>query len=221
MQIAGVVDAEDAAVVVGCGVDFLGFPLGLEVERGDCAEDEAARIIGRLPPSVEPVLITYLVEPEAIAALARRIGAAWVQLHGSISADAAARLHALAPELRLVRSLIVRGEGPELEAEIDAFAPSVAAYLTDSYDPATGARGATGRTHDWAVSRRLAAYAPHPLVLAGGLTAENVREAIAAVAPAAVDAHTGVEGPDGRKCRQRLERFVAGARSAFRELRSS
>lgn len=218
MQIAGVVDAEDAEVVVDCGVEYLGLPLGPGVVPGDCAEDEAARIVRRLPPSVEPVLITYLVEPEGIAALARRIGASWVQLHGPISPEAAAQLHQGTPELQLVRSLIVRGEGAGLEREIDAFAPSVRAFLTDSYDPRTGARGATGRTHDWRVSRRLAAHAPHPLVLAGGLTDENVRQAILAAQPAAVDAHTGVEGPDGRKCRERLSRFVAAARSAFREL---
>ncbi len=216
IQIAGVVDAEDASVVVACGIDYLGFPLGLEVLRGDCTEDEARRIVRTLPESVEPVLITYLVEPREIAALARSIGASWVQLHGTISVESTARLRTLAPELRLARSLVVRGQGAELEGEIDAFAPYVSAYLTDTFDERTGARGATGRTHDWAVSRRLAAYARHPLVLAGGLDPENVGEAITAVAPAAVDVHTGVEAPDGRKCRERLQRFVAEARRAFR-----
>lgn len=219
MQIAGVVDAEDAALVAACGVDFLGFPLGLEVDRGDCSEAEARRIIAQLPAAVEPVLITYRTEPAEVAALAHGIGVRWVQLHGAVEPAGAARLRRSAPELRLVRTLVVRGQDlPALERSMREFTPHVDAFLTDSFDPRTGASGATGRTHDWAISRSLAARSPRPLVLAGGLTPENVRRAILEVRPAAVDAHTGVEGLDGRKSRELVSRFVAEARAAFAAL---
>jgi len=85
----------------------------------------------------------------------------------------------------------------------------------DTYDAATGRHGATGKTHDWSVSRRLVELSPKPVVLAGGLNPGNVRAAIAAVQPAGVDVHTGIERPDGRKRRDLTEHFVAEARAGF------
>jgi phosphoribosylanthranilate isomerase len=86
----------------------------------------------------------------------------------------------------------------------------VDAFITDTYDPTTGRSGATGKTHAWGVSRRLVELSPKPVILAGGLTPENVRAAVLAVRPAGVDVHTGVEGPDGRKAPRLVEHFVAG-----------
>jgi len=102
-----------------------------------------------------------------------------------------------------------------VELALHAASPHVDAFIVDTYDPATGASGATGKTHDWAVSRRLVAVSPRPVLLAGGLDAANVARAIRTVRPAGVDVHTGVEGPDGRKDPVRVRAFVAAARAAF------
>jgi phosphoribosylanthranilate isomerase len=216
VQIAGVRDAAEAELLASCGVDFLGFPLRLRHHAEDCSEEQAARIVASLAGRVECVLITYLEEPREIARLAHALAVGWVQLHGAIEPAAVAALRGIAPGLRLAKTLLVRGDDvAALEHAMDAHAPHVDAFLTDSFDPATGAEGATGRTHDWSVSRALARRSTRPLVLAGGLAPENVREAILAVRPAAVDAHTGVEGADGRKDRDRVAHFVAEARAAF------
>jgi phosphoribosylanthranilate isomerase len=106
----------------------------------------------------------------------------------------------------------------DLVAEVTRFHPFVDAFITDTYDPITGRSGATGKTHDWGVSRRLVDLSPKPVILAGGLTPENVRAAVLSVRPAGVDVHTGVEGPEGRKALARVEHFVAEARAAFRLL---
>jgi phosphoribosylanthranilate isomerase len=119
----------------------------------------------------------------------------------------------------VIKSLVVGLRDPAaLEVEAERLAPWVDAFITDTFDPATGATGATGRTHDWSVSRRLVECLPRPVVLAGGLTPENVAEAIRQVRPAGVDSHTGVEGADGRKSRDKVMRFVAAARAAFAAL---
>ena len=94
-------------------------------------------------------------------------------------------------------------------------APYVAAYITDTFNPATGREGATGLTHDWSISRRLVELSPRPVILAGGLTPENVTDAIRAVRPAGADTHTGVEGPDGRKSAAKVRAFVEAARRAY------
>jgi phosphoribosylanthranilate isomerase len=222
VQIAGVADADEARLLVDCGVDFLGFPFRLEFHREDCSEDEAARIVAALPERVGAVLITYLGDPGEIAALARALGVGWVQLHGNVPPEAVAALRGRAPQLRVAKSLVVHGGDLErLRDAQDRYAPHVDAFVTDSFDPATGASGATGRLHDWRISRALAARSPCPLVLAGGLTPGNVRRAILAVRPAAVDAHTGVEGPDGRKSPALVRRFVAEARAGFTRTRPS
>src|SRR5438034_3926177 len=87
--------------------------------------------------------------------------------------------------------------------------------ITDTYTPATGAKGATGMVHDWDVSAELVRLSPRPLMLAGGLGPDNVAEAIERVRPAAVDAHTNLEDASGRKDRLKVRRFVAEARRAF------
>lgn len=92
----------------------------------------------------------------------------------------------------------------------------VDAFLLDTFDPVTGASGATGKIHDWGISRRLVEISTRPVILAGGLTPLNVRQAILMVRPAGVDVHSGVENHNGNKNRQRVKKFVSEAREAFK-----
>jgi phosphoribosylanthranilate isomerase len=219
IQIAGIIDAAEARLLLDCGVPYLGFPLRLAVHREDLSEAEAAAIIRSLPGSARGVLITYLDRAAELADLCGRLGVAVVQVHGDIAPAELARLRELAPGLEVIKSLVVGLHDPDaLEALVAQLSPWVDAFITDTWDPATGASGATGRTHDWSVSRRLVACSPRPVILAGGLTAENVAEAIRFVRPAGVDSHTGVEDATGRKDRDKVARFVAAARAAWAEL---
>ena len=216
VQIAGVIDRAEADLLVACGVEWIGFPLRLAHHREDLADADAAGIVRALPSHVRAVLITYLTSASEIAALADLLGAAAVQLHADVPRDEIARLRDLAPRLLVVKSLVVRPGGADaLESSARSLAPLVDAFLTDTFDPETGATGATGLTHDWSVSARLVAATARPVILAGGLRPSNVAAAIARVRPAAVDAHTGVEGPDGRKRRDLVEPFVVEAKRAF------
>ncbi|HEY0783709.1 MAG TPA: phosphoribosylanthranilate isomerase, partial [Thermoanaerobaculia bacterium] len=200
VQIAGVIDAAEAAMLVRAGVDALGFPCRLEVHWEDQTEADAAAIVRALPPSCAAVLITYLDRAAAISALCRELGVRAVQLHGPVALSELRALRGLDPELTILKSLVVRpGGGDELAAEVAAYRPCVDAFLTDTFDSATGATGATGKTPDWSVSRRLVEIAGRPVILAGGLNPGNVAAAIHAVRPAGVDAHPGGEGAAGRK----------------------
>ena len=219
IQIAGVIDSAEARLLIDSGVDWLGFPLRLTVNREDLSEEAAARVIGGLPSHVKGVVITYADNAVEVVEMCRKLGAETVQLHGEVSLEQLATLRSLQPELFVIKSLIVRGDDlPRLEQQVSCFAESVDAFITDTYDPATGACGATGKRHDWGISRRLVEMSPKPVILAGGLTPTNVREAILAVRPAGVDAHTGVEGADGRKDVDLVRRFVAEARCGFEML---
>jgi phosphoribosylanthranilate isomerase len=219
VQIAGVIDAAEARLLLDCGVRYLGFPLRLPVNPEDLTDREAAAIIRDLPPDAHGVLITYLDRAVDIVELCGELGARIVQVHGAIAAAELARVKVLDPGLAVIKSLVVGLQEPAaLQAEAERLAPWVDAFITDTFDAATGATGATGRTHDWSVSRRFVECLPRPVILAGGLTPDNVVEAIRAVRPAGVDSHTGVEAADGRKSRDKVMQFVAAARTAFAEL---
>lgn len=219
IQVAGVIDAAEATLLQDCGVKYLGFPLRLPVNAEDLSEAEAAALIAALPDGVQAVLITYLDEAGAILAFCRELGVSVVQLHGPITAEELVKLRMSAPQLGIIKSLVVRESNLEaLKLTIAATAPFVDAYITDSFDPQSGAEGATGKTHDWRIDSALVALSPRPVILAGGLNADNVAEAIRQVRPFGVDVHTGIEGEDGRKDPVLCERFVRQARRAFAQI---
>lgn len=221
IQIAGVIDQSEATLLVDSGADYLGFPLGLDVHAEDIPEGSAAAIIHALPPRVRAVLITYLGEAEAVVGLCRRLGCTAVQLHGDMRTSELVRLRAEAPDIEVIKSLIVRGSDSlaHLRESMMRCSAHVDAFITDTFDPWSGASGATGKTHDWTVSRRLAKLSDKPVILAGGLKPENVGAAIRFVRPAGVDVHTGVENVSGRKDPRRVRDFVAEARAAFLQCR--
>lgn len=217
IQIAGVIDETEAEILQRCGVKYLGFPLRLAIHRQDISEESASEIIRHLRPPVFGVLITYLEDAQKIAEFCTSLGVRHVQLHADIEIEELAKLRALAPKLVVIKSLVV-GLHTEnaLESMIIRYSSSVDAFITDTYDAATGASGATGKTHDWRISRRLVEISNRPVILAGGLGAGNVRRAILEVRPAGVDSHTGVEDDSGRKCRKKVEMFISEAKADFR-----
>ncbi len=216
IQIAGIRDQQEAEMLIAAGVDWLGFPLRLMIHKEDLLEAEAVQIIKSLRPPHEGVLITYLNKADEIVTLCHSLGTGKIQIHGEITLEQLKAVKVLDSSLFVIKSLVVRDNNQNaLEDEVHSLSPNIDAFITDTYDPASGACGATGKTHDWQVSRRLVEISPRPVILAGGLRPENVARAITEVRPAAVDVHTGVEGPDGRKDLRLVRAFIEQARAAF------
>jgi len=86
------------------------------------------------------------------------------------------------------------------------------AIALDTLNKETGARGGSGKTHDWNISKKIVESVSIPVVLAGGLTPENVAEAIATVSPAGVDVNSGVSNPDGSKDIEKVRAFIKVAK---------
>lgn len=213
VQVAGIASFAEARMLIDCGVDYLGFPLRLDVHREDIDADAARDIVARIGGR-RAVVITYLDSAKDIRALVTHVGACVVQLHGPVDEAELVELRAAAPDITIIRSVIVRpGSTPDL-GRLDETAAD--AYIVDTFDPATGASGATGQTHDWSVSRQVVESTARPVILAGGLNPENVARAIETVRPAAVDVHTGAEDPSGAKSRKRVQAFVDAAHPAFK-----
>jgi phosphoribosylanthranilate isomerase len=216
IQIAGIRSHREAEMLVDKGVRYLGFPHRLSIHKEDIAEEETRAIISRLPHDVHNVLITYLDRAEDIVELATYLGTDTVQIHGDIAVEEIKKLARDYAALDIIKSLVVTGDNEAMLKEmIRQYNPYVSAFITDTYDPKTGARGATGMTHDWDISRRIVESSDKPVILAGGLTPSNVADAISAVQPAGVDSHTGVEDDAGWKDPDLVELFVKEATMAF------
>jgi phosphoribosylanthranilate isomerase len=216
IQVAGVIDQAEADVIVEEGADWLGFALRLPAKNEDLSETDAAAIIKEIQPEHKGVIITYLTDADEIKGFCAGMGVGAIQLHCDVVPAELRKLRDIAPELYILKSLVVKADNiDELAKIVEDSAEWVDMFITDSFDPATGAKGATGLVHDWGISAELVRVSPRPLMLAGGLNPENVADAIAMVRPAAVDAHTGLEDATGRKDRLKVRKFVEESRRAF------
>jgi phosphoribosylanthranilate isomerase len=219
IQVAGVHDWNEAQLILNAGATHLGFPLRLPVNREDCTESEARDIIARMPDASRAVLITYMNEAQEIIDFCRLLQVTMVQLHGEISLGCLQQLKTMRPEIRIIKSLVVgKFSEDQLLQAIQAQQAFVDFFITDTFNPKTGASGATGLTHDWSLGQRLVAASSKPVIIAGGLNRDNVAQAVTHMRPYGVDVHSGVEGPDGRKRIDLVTDFCARAKVALAAL---
>ena len=215
VKICGNTNLEDAALAVSADADGLGFLIGLGYPTDDeITVPQAAAIIAAVPPLVATVLVTHRGDAAWVIETCRSIGANTIQLHAVFNPAEVPRLRAELRGVKLIKAVQVRGV--ESIAEAAEASKYYDAILVDS---ATATRiGGTGQTHDWSISSRIVKTARVPVILAGGLTPENVREAVITVKPYAVDVNSGVEFPNGRKSPERVRAFVRQAHEALEEV---
>lgn len=217
IQVAGIIDIEEARMLMELGVEYLGFPLRLPVNKEDLKEKEAAEIIKEIIEPHKAVLITYLDDADETIAFCNKLNVKIVQLHGNIDIKELIKLKELRPDIEVIKSLVVHGNNlHELESTVISLSPWVNMFITDTFDPVTGASGATGKTHDWRISRRLVEISTRPVIIAGGLNPSNVKEAILATNPAGVDVHSGIESSNGRKDFELTKKFIYECKEAFK-----
>ncbi|WP_122088081.1 phosphoribosylanthranilate isomerase [Halalkalicoccus subterraneus] len=211
VKVCGHTSEEDVANSIRAGADAIGVISGVPVDSPRAVDAErAAELLEGVPPFVTGVLVTMPETPDEAIELVERTRPDALQIHGPFSPT----------NLETVREAISRpvlksvdAADPEAAHEHDAVADGL---LVDSTD-ASGA-GGTGRTHDWERTRELAGDLDSPVVLAGGLTPENVTEAIEVVEPFAVDVASGVESEGGEKDHDAVERFVRRVTDARAEV---
>jgi phosphoribosylanthranilate isomerase len=198
VKICGITNLEDALGAVEAGADALGFNFYTRSPRYIRPQD-ARRIIVQLPQSVLTVgVCVNEAAPDIVASIASESGVGAVQLHGD---EAPAYCRAL-KKLYVIKALRVSEDFvPESVREYEA-----EAILLDSFDRQE--RGGTGRTFDWEVARRVRELVPK-LFLAGGLSVENIRDAVEQVRPYAVDACSRLESAPGRKDLELVRNFIS------------
>jgi phosphoribosylanthranilate isomerase len=204
----------EARLAIAAGADALGLVGTMPSGPGPIDDELIAAIAARVPPPVATFLLTSETEAEAIIAHARRCRTNTLQLVDRVAEEVYPLLRLALPGIKLVQVIHVAGE--ESVAEAVAAAAHADALLLDSGQPHAAIKvlGGTGRVHDWALSRRIVEAAPCPVILAGGLRADNVGRAIAAVRPFAVDLCTGVRRADYSLDPAKLTPFVAAVAAA-------
>ena len=202
VKVCGITSRSDLAVAVEAGVDAVGFIVDVSVDTPREVTDQRAVELARAtPPFVTTVLVTMPERPEETVELASRVQPDVVQVHGDLTSGDLAFLSAKAHGD--VVKAVTPGSAPEYDTVADAL-------LVDSLDE-SGA-GGTGEIHDWERTRELVDGLESPVVLAGGLTPENVAGAVEAVRPFGVDVASGVEREPGRKDAGKVSAFVSAAR---------
>lgn len=199
VKVCGITRLTDALHAVRQGADALGFVFWPKSPRFITPE-RAAEIIGELPPQVMTIGVFVNESVDGIRDVVARSGITAVQLHGDEPP-----VYADAIDSPLLRSMTV--------AEVDMCGawPAGTIFLVDAHDPVR--RGGTGARVDW--SRAAQVARDWRVILAGGLTPDNVAQAIATVQPYGVDVSTGVEESPGVKSFDKVTRFVANARRAL------
>lgn len=203
IKICGITNFEDAMMAVEAGADALGFVFFRGSSRFISSEN-AEDIICRLPPFVQTVGLFVNEELATVNRVADQCGLNLVQLHGEESPD-----YCAAVTRRIIKAFRVK-DASSL-GEMANY--HVAACLLDAWSPA--AHGGTGKTFNWEIAA--SAAASQCVILAGGLTPENVAGAIASVRPYAVDVSSGVECAPGRKDTLKLHQFIRAVRNKHEE----
>lgn len=196
VKVCGITNHDDAMLALNAGVHALGFNFYPGSPRYIRPED-ARSIIRRMPPFVASVgLFVNVADPRDVSDAAHIAGVHVVQLHGD---ETPAYCRALA-DWALIKAMRVGDNG--IPGGLEDY--PVQAFLLDARDDVLF--GGTGKTFDWSLVRGMQRI--HPLILAGGLRPDNVREAIRVVTPYAVDVCSGVESAPGKKDADKLRQFM-------------
>jgi phosphoribosylanthranilate isomerase len=195
VKICGITNISDANIAVECGADALGFIFCTKSQRYVVPE-RAKEIIEKLPRDIIRVGVFVNHEIQEVKEIAKFCGLNLIQLHGDESPDYCDQFPI---------SSLIKAVSCQAEEDIQKLRNyPVRAILVDTCEP--GCYGGTGKISDWSLAIKV--KETHPLILAGGLNKENIREAIEMVRPQAVDINSGVEISPGKKDPSKIREII-------------
>ena len=217
VQIDEVSTANEARAVAALGVDHVGILVGDGRFPREQPVERAREVIAAVAAPAKPSVLLLAADLRLIEAVTAALMPPILHLGAApelLRPHEVAQLKTRFPAVRFMRSIpVVGAESVDIARGYDGIADLL---LVDSHAPGDRQIGALGRTHDWAISRRIIASVGVPVILAGGLGPDNVAAAIAAVRPAGVDSKTRTDRDDGshRKDLERVRDFARIARSS-------
>ncbi len=210
-KVCCIASVDEARLAVDAGASALGLVARMPSGPGPIDDATIAAIAATVPPGVATFHLTSESDAAAIVAQQRTAGTSVLQLVRHLEPPVHAAVRRALPGIKVVQ--VVHVEDETSVAYAQRVAAGVDALLLDSGRPsaAIAELGGTGRVHDWALSARIRAAVPVPVWLAGGLRAENVRDAVTTVRPFGVDLCTGVR-TDGALDPVKLAAFASALR---------
>ena len=217
IKICGTTNLDDALAATEAGANALGFVFAPSPRR--ISPRDAARITAALPAKVEKLGVFVNQSVDLVLDTVEKAGLTGVQLHGEEDVRYARQLQQKNGQLRIIRAISLRdvgdGKGKGLAVAMQEEAARIfSALLLDSGSGSR--RGGTGSTFDWQEAAPMARLfaKKFPLIIAGGLNAENVAKALRIFQPWGVDVVSGVERAPGEKDSAKLRAFIAAVRAA-------
>lgn len=204
VKICGITNLEDALLSAKFGADALGFNFYAKSPRYISPEN-AREIIEQLPETILKVGVFVNESLEKVIEIARIAKLNALQLHGEETPEYAAELK-LKTNLEIIKAFRV---SPEFKPE-DVLKYETDAILLDAYNPKE--HGGTGETFDWEIAKKVQQISPK-MYLAGGLSPDNIADAVWAVEPFAVDACSCLEIVKGRKDQKKVSLFISAAKN--------
>ncbi len=202
IKICGITTKEQARAVAAAGADAIGLVFAKSPRQ--VSPQQALEIIKDLPPFVQTVGVFVNPSPKELADVMAYCQLDLIQLHGNESPELCEKF---AP--RVIKALRIKNQ-----SDLDILGPyqhTVRGFLLDTWSPE--ADGGTGKTFDWTIAANACQCVSKPVILAGGLTPENITSAIESVRPWGVDASSGLEEAPGVKDIKKVEAFIQAIRS--------
>ncbi len=211
VKICGITNPEDAINCQRLGADAIGTVVDVPVETPrKITTDKAKEIHASLPFFTPGVVVIMPKTAEEAIEMVQKIKPYAIQLHGNESTELLENLRNRL-QIKIIKTVHVKDD-KALETAKE-YAEHCDAILLDT---ATAEMGGSGVKHDWNISREITETIKKPVILAGGLNPENVKEAIREVKPYAVDVSSGVESVPGRKDYDLVKRFIENAKGAHK-----
>ncbi|MGQ9461384.1 MAG: phosphoribosylanthranilate isomerase [Candidatus Bathyarchaeaceae archaeon] len=208
VKICGITREEDLAIAVDAGADGVGFIVGVPSSPRNLMLERAERLLKQVPVFVDSVVVTVPDRINSLAKIYDRLRPTAIQIHGEKPFEASVIRERISGA-RLIKTVYVKTGNTAEKVRKDSKAFD--AILLDSFT--SGLYGGTGMVHDWELSKQIKQIiAPTPLILAGGLKPENVKEAILTVQPYAVDVASGVESQSAVKDPKKVYEFIKNAK---------
>lgn len=205
VKICGITSTKDLFTAVEAGADAVGFVVNVPQSPRNLSLNKAKEIVKSTPIFVETVIVTVTNDINQLVKIQKELNPSSIQIHGLKEYH---EIRRSLSDTHLIGAIQADSQALKNAMEV---ADTLDAVLLDSYVP--GKYGGTGITHDWELSKRIReAIHPKPLIMAGGLKPENVKEAIQLVKPYAVDVSSGVESQPGIKDPKKVSEFIKNAK---------
>ena len=201
----------DAKMCIEAGADIAGILVGQAHSSEDFVDPvTASKIAQYCKGKIEVAVVTHLKDAKSIVNICRTVGNSVLQLHSDIDENEVEKIVGALPKMKLIRLVQVTPEG-EILTDIDSVRYADC-FIIDSFNRLTDQVGGTGLTHDWNIDRKVVMTVRKPVIIAGGLTPDNVAEAIKISRPAGVDVNSGCKNEKGIKDRNKVITFVRNAK---------